>query len=138
MALREQIAALVREYHRAQFAPRAFNPATDLAHYAGRVFDDEELCNLVDASLDFFLTANRYADKFEADFAEYMGVSDALLVNSGSAAGQCTADHTFFLVKYMRPASTIRKIMAWKPIRLRCTRCGSAAHIRKAAMSLEY
>jgi CDP-6-deoxy-D-xylo-4-hexulose-3-dehydrase len=85
-ALRAQIAALVRQYHRAQFSNRAFNPDTDLVHYAGRVFDDEELCHAVDASLDFFLTANRYADAFEADFAEYFGVSDTLLVNSGSSA----------------------------------------------------
>jgi CDP-4-dehydro-6-deoxyglucose reductase, E1 len=85
-ALREQIASLVREYHRTQFAPRAFNPETDLTHYAGRVFDADELCNLVDASLDFFLTANRYAEQFEAGFADYMGVSDAILVNSGSSA----------------------------------------------------
>ena len=84
--LREQIASLVRQYYQEQFSNRTFNPATDVAHYAGRVFDDEELCNLVDASLDFFLTANRYAEKFEADFADYMGVSDALLVNSGSSA----------------------------------------------------
>ena len=85
-ALREQIASLVRDYYRAQFANRTFVPGTDLVHYAGRVFDDEELCNLVDASLDFFLTANRYADRFEADFSEYLGVADALLVNSGSSA----------------------------------------------------
>jgi CDP-6-deoxy-D-xylo-4-hexulose-3-dehydrase len=57
-----------------------------LVHYAGRVFDAEELCNLVDASLDFFLTANRYAERFEAEFAEYFSLSNALLVNSGSSA----------------------------------------------------
>jgi CDP-4-dehydro-6-deoxyglucose reductase, E1 len=84
--LREQIAALVRQYHEAQFSPRPFNPATDLVHYAGRVFDAEELISLVDASLDFFLTANRFSDRFEADFADYMGVANALLVNSGSSA----------------------------------------------------
>jgi CDP-6-deoxy-D-xylo-4-hexulose-3-dehydrase len=84
--LREQIDALVRQYYQAQFSNRAFNPETDLVHYGGRVFDAEELSNLVDASLDFFLTANRYADRFEADFADYLGVSDALLVNSGSSA----------------------------------------------------
>ena len=84
--LRGQIAALVRQYHGEQFGPRAFVPDTDLVHYAGRVFDAEELCNLVDASLDFFLTANRYADRFEAAFADYLGVSHALLVNSGSSA----------------------------------------------------
>jgi len=85
-ALREQIDALVRQYHREQFSNRTFNSDTDLVHYAGRVFDAEELSNLVDASLDFFLTANRYADRFEADFADYLGVSEALLVNSGSSA----------------------------------------------------
>ncbi|MBK5296206.1 MAG: lipopolysaccharide biosynthesis protein RfbH [Vicinamibacteria bacterium] len=84
--LREQIAALVRQYHGEQFAHRAFAPDKDLVHYAGRVFDADELCNLVDASLDFFLTANRYADRFEGAFADYLGVSHALLVNSGSSA----------------------------------------------------
>jgi CDP-6-deoxy-D-xylo-4-hexulose-3-dehydrase len=84
--LREQIAALVREYHTAQFGSRPFLPGKDLVHYGGRVFDERELLNLVDASLDFFLTANRYADRFEADFAGYLGVDEAMLVNSGSSA----------------------------------------------------
>jgi CDP-6-deoxy-D-xylo-4-hexulose-3-dehydrase len=84
--LREKIAILVREYYNEQFSHRTFEPATDLVHYAGRVFDANELVNVVDASLDFFLTANRYAERFEAEFAEYFGVSDALLVNSGSSA----------------------------------------------------
>ena len=85
-ALREQIALLVRDYWRAQFSRNVFAPGTDLVHYAGRVFDADELVNLVDASLDFFLTANRYAERFEADFAAYFGLSDAGLVNSGSTA----------------------------------------------------
>jgi CDP-4-dehydro-6-deoxyglucose reductase, E1 len=84
--LRARITSLVREYYAAQFSSRTFNPEKDLVHYAGRVFDAEELTNLVDASLDFFLTANRYAERFEAEFADYLGVSDALLVNSGSSA----------------------------------------------------
>jgi CDP-6-deoxy-D-xylo-4-hexulose-3-dehydrase len=84
--LRAKIAALVREYYQAQFADRPFDPQKQLVHFAGRVFDAEELSNLVDASLDFFLTANRYAERFESEFAEYLGVSDALLVNSGSSA----------------------------------------------------
>jgi CDP-6-deoxy-D-xylo-4-hexulose-3-dehydrase len=84
--LREQIAGLVRQYYQQQFADRTFTAGTDLVHYAGRVFDADELCNLVDASLDFFLTANRYSDAFEADFAEYLGLPHALLVNSGSSA----------------------------------------------------
>jgi CDP-6-deoxy-D-xylo-4-hexulose-3-dehydrase len=84
--LRERIAGLVREYYQQQFANRTFNAGTDLVHYAGRVFDDEELRNVVDASLDFFLTASRYSDRFESDFADYLGLSRALLVNSGSSA----------------------------------------------------
>ncbi|MDD5467786.1 MAG: lipopolysaccharide biosynthesis protein RfbH [Anaerolineales bacterium] len=83
---RDQILNLVRQYHREKLAGKSFDPSRDLVHYAGRVFDAEELVNLVDASLDFFLTANRYAEQFESDFAEYFGVSDALLVNSGSSA----------------------------------------------------
>ena len=84
--LRQQILALVRDYYQAEFAGRTFDPAKDLVHYAGRVFDDEELRNLVDASLDFYLTANRYAERFETEFAAYLGLSDVLLVNSGSSA----------------------------------------------------
>jgi CDP-6-deoxy-D-xylo-4-hexulose-3-dehydrase len=84
--LRGQIASLVRQYYQEQFAARSFTPGRDLVHYAGRVFDETELENLVDASLDFFLTANRYAERFEADFASYLGTEDALLVNSGSSA----------------------------------------------------
>src|SRR5262245_46295068 len=84
--LREQIASLVRQYYAEQFGRRTFAPGTDLIHYAGRVFDERELTSLVDASLDFFLTANRYAERFEADFAEFLGVTDALIVNSGSSA----------------------------------------------------
>jgi CDP-6-deoxy-D-xylo-4-hexulose-3-dehydrase len=82
----EQILSLVRQYYQEKFSDKSFNPSRDLVHYAGRVFDAEELCNLVDAGLDFFLTANRYAEQFESRFAEYFGVSDALLVNSGSSA----------------------------------------------------
>ena len=84
--LRNQILDLVCQYYEHKFANRSFNPGKDGIHYAGRVFDQEELYNLVDASLDFFLTANRYSEEFEASFAEYMGVSDSLLVNSGSSA----------------------------------------------------
>jgi len=83
---REEILKLVRKYCREKFGSRKFDPGSDLVHYAGRVFDEKELTNLVDASLDFFLTAGRYAEQFETRFAKYMGLSHALLVNSGSSA----------------------------------------------------
>jgi len=84
--IRSEILALVKEYYTAKHAPKSFDPGKDLVHYAGRVFDAEEIVNLVDASLDFYLTANRYAERFEAEFAKYLGLSNALLVNSGSSA----------------------------------------------------
>jgi len=84
--VRARILDLVRQYHAAKYSSASFDPAKDLVHYAGRVFDEEEIVNLVDAGLDFYLTANRYADRFEADFADYLGLSNALLVNSGSSA----------------------------------------------------
>ena len=86
METREEILKLVRQYYRQKFGSRKFDPGSDLVHYAGRVFDEKELFNLVDASLDFFLTANRYAEQFENRFAEYLALSNAVLVNSGSSA----------------------------------------------------
>lgn len=84
--IRKDILALVQEYYEARFSETHFEPGKSLVHYAGRVFDEKEIVNLVDSSLDFFLTANRYAEQFEAEFAEYFGLSNALLVNSGSSA----------------------------------------------------
>jgi CDP-6-deoxy-D-xylo-4-hexulose-3-dehydrase len=83
---KDQILDLVKQYYQEKFGVKTFDPSRDIVHYGGRVFDEEELINLVEASLDFYLTANRYAETFESDFAEYFNVSDALLVNSGSSA----------------------------------------------------
>ncbi|MCX6079904.1 MAG: lipopolysaccharide biosynthesis protein RfbH [Chloroflexi bacterium] len=69
-----------------QHGAETFKPGKTAIHYAGRVFDKHEIGNLVDASLDFFLTASRYSDQFETNFAENFGLSNALLVNSGSSA----------------------------------------------------
>ncbi len=86
MGTREDILELVCKYYREKFAAEDFNPQTDIIHYAGRVFSAQELINLVDSSLDFYLTANRYASQFERQFADYLQLSHALLVNSGSSA----------------------------------------------------
>lgn len=58
----------------------------DRIPYASRVYDSEEMCNLVDSALDFWLTAGRYAGEFETEFAKYLGVKFCSLVNSGSSA----------------------------------------------------
>ncbi len=84
--LRAEILKLVEEFYQERFAGRSFTPGRDTIHYAGRFFDADELVKLVDSSLDFFLTASRYSDQFEAEFAEFFGLTNAVLVNSGSSA----------------------------------------------------
>ena len=84
--IREEIFKKVRDLYSLKFKNRQFIAGKTPVRYAGRVFDENELINLVDASLDFWLTAGRYAEEFEYRFAEYFGVSDAILVNSGSSA----------------------------------------------------
>ncbi len=83
--LRCQILELVRQFHAADVKP-PFRPGEDPVRYAGRHYDDDELVKLVDASLDFWLTAGRYSEGFEAGLADYLGVPYTLLVNSGSSA----------------------------------------------------
>jgi CDP-6-deoxy-D-xylo-4-hexulose-3-dehydrase len=84
--LRARILDLVRQYHGVAFAPRAFVPGQTALPCSGRVFDAENLALLVDSALDFWLTAGRYTERFEREFARRFGVRHALLVNSGSSA----------------------------------------------------
>lgn len=72
--------SLVHDESCKEFAPG------DRVNYAGRVFDEKELINLVDSSLDFWLTYGAYSKKFENEFAEFLGIRYSLLVNSGSSA----------------------------------------------------
>jgi len=83
---RGQILELVSRYHRERHARPPFDPGRDPVRYAGRVFGEEELRSLVDSSLDFYLTASRFTEEFEAGVADYLGLSNALFVNSGSSA----------------------------------------------------
>lgn len=83
--LRNEILNLVREYWAAG-KPEAFVPGQSAIQYAGRVYDDQELVSLVDSSLDFWLTAGRFAEKFERELAKFLGLHYSLLVNSGSSA----------------------------------------------------
>ncbi|MGI0129750.1 MAG: DegT/DnrJ/EryC1/StrS family aminotransferase, partial [Thermoplasmata archaeon] len=85
-ALRLKILELVREYYDAAFPAAEFVPGETSISYAGRVFDDREIINLVDSGLDFWLTTGRFADEFEKSFAKFFGRRHAHLVNSGSSA----------------------------------------------------
>lgn len=83
---REQILQMVSEYcDRFHNQKKPFTPGQRIP-YASRVYDHAEMCNLVDSALDFWLTAGRFADEFEHEFAEYLGVRFCSLVNSGSSA----------------------------------------------------
>ncbi|MGB8977817.1 MAG: lipopolysaccharide biosynthesis protein RfbH [Terriglobales bacterium] len=84
--LRAENGALVKEYHEAAFAPQRFRPGDSAVPVSGKVIDSSELQHLVEASLDGWLTTGRFAAEFERDFAAFMGVRCASLVNSGSSA----------------------------------------------------
>ncbi len=89
--LRKEILEKVAQYTALKHGKRSFEPGKDLVHYAGRVFDAEELKAGVESVLDFYLTAGRFSEQFEADFADLLGVSSAFLVNSGSSANLVAA-----------------------------------------------
>jgi CDP-6-deoxy-D-xylo-4-hexulose-3-dehydrase len=84
--LREQILRLVTEYTRQRHAPQAFVPGESVIPPSGKVFGAEEVCNAVDASLDFWLTTGRFNAGFERGLAEFLDVRWAVTTNSGSSA----------------------------------------------------
>lgn len=85
--LKSQILELTREYYREVHAQKpAFEEGKTFVNYGGRYYDDEEMVNLVDSSLDFWLTAGPWAHKFETRLAKWLGVKYCAVVNSGSSA----------------------------------------------------
>ena len=83
---REEIKSLVADYYR-RFKKKkeSFTPGERIV-YASRVFDEKEMQSLTDAVLDFWLTSGRFTEQFEREFAQWIGVKYAHLVNSGSSA----------------------------------------------------
>lgn len=81
----KQILDLVREYHD-KYMVRAPWQDGDRINYAGRVFDADEMVNLADSALEFWLTSGRYTERFEKELGEHLGVPFVSLVNSGSSA----------------------------------------------------
>ncbi len=84
--IRNQILELTKEYHKEKFSDSKFIAGKSGVNYAGRVFDENELVNLVDSSLDFWLTEGRFSEQFAEKISEFLGVSNVVLVNSGSSA----------------------------------------------------
>lgn len=83
--LRKKILNDVKEYINMKVVKTSFKPGEHIS-YASRVYDEEEVVNLVDAALEFWLTSGRYTKEFEAKLAEYLGVKYCAFVNSGSSA----------------------------------------------------
>lgn len=85
---REEIKSLVAEFYK-EFKEKELSKEFkegDRIPYASRVYDEKEMMSLTDATLDFWLTAGRFSDRFEKEFAEWIGVKYVNLVNSGSSA----------------------------------------------------
>ena len=78
----DMVSVYCNKYHNIR---KDFEPG-DRITYASRVYDQEEMCNLVDSALEFWLTSGRYTEKFEEEFAKYLNVRYCSLVNSGSSA----------------------------------------------------
>lgn len=84
--LRKKIAELVDEYSGIEFSAKEFIPGTTIVPPSGKLIGSEELKNMVDASLDGWLTAGRFNELFEKKLASFLGVNYAITVNSGSSA----------------------------------------------------
>ncbi|MEG0961760.1 MAG: lipopolysaccharide biosynthesis protein RfbH [Lachnospiraceae bacterium] len=84
--IKNQIIQLTKEYYQENFQQEKQYKKGERINYAGRVFDEEELCNLVDASLEFWLTSGHYTQEFEEKLSQYLNIKYCSLVNSGSSA----------------------------------------------------
>ena len=84
--IKKEIFQKVKEFYKYRKQKEKFVAGKTRVNYAGRVYDEKEMINLIDASLDFWLTAGKYAKKFEEEFAKFLGVKYCLLTNSGSSA----------------------------------------------------
>lgn len=85
-AIRREIIEKTVLYYREKFASAEFIPGKSRVNYAGRVFDENEIVNAVEASLDFWLTEGRFSEKFAEKISDFLGIEHVLLTNSGSSA----------------------------------------------------
>ena len=85
---KKQILDLVTAYYKKYHTPKPYEDG-DRISYAARVYDEEEMVNLVDSALEFWLTSGRYTREFEKELGDYLGVPYVSFVNSGSSANLC-------------------------------------------------
>lgn len=84
--LRKQVLDAAIKYYEYKHKPQKTFEEGDRISYGGRFFDEKEISNLVDSALDFWLTTGKYSEKFEKNFAKFLGVKYCSLTNSGSSA----------------------------------------------------
>lgn len=84
--LRRSILAQVADYYRQVHRDRNFEPGVSRVQYAGRVFDEREMQNMVNAVLDFWLTAGPETEQFERQLSRVLGAREVIPVNAGSSA----------------------------------------------------
>lgn len=86
--LKQEILSKVKKYYEIHHKNKQYKviDGKSKINYAGRVFNEKEMQNLIDSSLDFWLTAGKYSEQFEKNLASFLGVKWAFLVNSGSSA----------------------------------------------------
>lgn len=84
--LKKEILKKVKDFYEISITKEKFSEGKSRINYAGRIYNEKELINLVDSSLDFWLTYGKYSKKFEKEFADFLKIKYAFLVNSGSSA----------------------------------------------------
>ena len=116
--IRNEIIEKVKEYYAEEFIKDKFIPGKTKINYAGRFFNEKELINLIDASLDFWLTYGKYTELFENKLAQFIGMNYSFFVNSGSSANlmAITALTSFDLKeKRLKPGDEVITIAAGFP-----------------------
>ncbi len=116
--LRKEILEKTKEFYHARFGENNYSPGKSKVNYAGRVFDEQELMNAVDASLDFWLTEGRYSEQFSEKIADYLGVDNVLLTVSVSSANllefaSLTSDKLGY--KRLKPGDEVISVAAGFP-----------------------
>lgn len=117
-ALREKILAAVRDYYHVAHPPEEFVPGQTPVRIGGRVFDADELVNLVEASLDFWLTEGPYSVRFVRAFSEMLKVRYTVLTNSGSSANLLAFSSLFsanLRARRLRPGDEVIAVAAAFP-----------------------
>ncbi len=84
--IRKDILEKVKLLYKTRKEGEKFVPGKTMINYGGRVYDEDEMVSLVDSSLDFWLTAGKYANQFEEELAKFLGMKYCLVTNSGSSA----------------------------------------------------